>query len=119
LLLNDNADMANAPETLDCRLLDVTSLDREAQGDYPPIAGIRAFGRAPNTTMPCAFWRAHSSAGHPLITPGQTPAADHRREFEGEAFRSPQLLSNVRRCTRARIGQAAMTVSGLESTNRR
>jgi hypothetical protein len=37
LLVNDNADMTDAPETLDCRLLDVTSLDREARGDYPPI----------------------------------------------------------------------------------
>jgi hypothetical protein len=108
---------ANAPETLDRGLLDVTSLDREARGDYPPIAGIRAFGRAPNTTMACAVWRAHSSAGRPLITPGQKLAADHRRELEGEAFRSPQPLSNVRRHARSdRAGSDDGEWSGVDES---
>jgi hypothetical protein len=43
LLVNDNAVMADAPEKLDCRLLDVTSLDREARGDYPPICRHSGF----------------------------------------------------------------------------
>jgi len=39
----DNAHMTDDLETLDCRLLDVTSLDREARGDYPPIYGHSGF----------------------------------------------------------------------------
>jgi hypothetical protein len=47
LLLNDNHDMTDAPQKLDCRLLDVTSLDREARGDYPPICGHSGFWTRP------------------------------------------------------------------------
>ncbi|HYB35322.1 MAG TPA: hypothetical protein VEF72_05780, partial [Mycobacterium sp.] len=43
----DKADMTDGRETLDCRLLDVTSLDREARGDYPPICGHSGFWTRP------------------------------------------------------------------------
>jgi hypothetical protein len=47
LLNSDNTDMTNPLEILDCRLLDVTSLDREARGDYPPICGHSGFWTRP------------------------------------------------------------------------
>jgi hypothetical protein len=47
VLVNDNAVMADAKAELDCRLRDVTSLDRERRGNYPPICGHSGFWTRP------------------------------------------------------------------------
>jgi hypothetical protein len=61
VLVNDNAVMADAKAKLDCRLLDVTCLDREARGNYPPICGHSGFWTRPE----------YHDAGRLLATPGK------------------------------------------------
>ncbi len=42
-----NVELADALQTVDCRLLDVTGLDREPRGNYPPICGHSGFWARP------------------------------------------------------------------------
>ncbi len=46
-LTDGNVVMADALKKVDCRLLDVTSLDREPRGNYPPICGHSGFWTRP------------------------------------------------------------------------
>ena len=47
VLTADNVTMADGLQKVDCRLLDVASLDREPRGDYPPICGHSGFWTRP------------------------------------------------------------------------